>query len=103
MKDEMLNADGISINKVLFGRKAEDMFFFFEKYKEDSDVKDLYISVLDLKGELFQNAYKNRFTDAIDVTKTNLDSNCKKIRIKEGSLLEFFVRDFNSTAMESQR
>ena len=53
MKDEMLNAEGVSINKVLFGRHADDMFFFFEKFKEDTDYKELYISVLDLKGDLF--------------------------------------------------
>ena len=53
MKDEVLDAEGVSINKVLFGRNQEEMFFFFEKWNEEGDTKELYVGLLNLKSELF--------------------------------------------------
>ena len=53
MKDQMLDAEGVSINKVLFGRNPKEMFFFFEKWNEEGDAKELYVGLLNLKSELF--------------------------------------------------
>ena len=73
MKDQVLDAEGVSINKVLFGRNPEEMFFFFEKWNEEGDTKELFVALLNLNSAKFQEAYKNRNSDYIDKACCHLD------------------------------